>query len=140
MKTDRQNRSRCQTRVKQDRSRRFVRIFGTSVLVAIVAAMASLRGSTAADGLDSAADPNTTAGQASTEQRAVSHQRASKLLEEVIRQFADGPPFIAKVRETVWATGREVVGVGTYEQAGQGSGQFNLQITMHDGDGKHQPG
>ena len=46
------------------------------------------------------------------------------------------PLSIAKVRETVWATGREVVGVGTYEQAGGGSGRFNLQITMHDGDGQ----
>ncbi len=48
------------------------------------------------------------------------------------------PSFHAKVRETVWTNGREVVGVGTYEQAGGGSGRFNLQVTMHDGDGKHR--
>ena len=30
------------------------------------------------------------------------------------------------------------MGVGTYEQAGAGSGRYNLQVTMHDGDGKHR--
>ena len=68
---------------------------------------------------------------------AVSQPRATGLLRQVIWQLAHGPAFIAKVRETVWATGRKVVGVGTYEQSGGGSGQFNLQITMHDGDGRH---
>ncbi len=67
----------------------------------------------------------------------VSQPRASQLLQQVTWQLAHGPAFIAKVRETVWATGRKVVGVGTYEQAGGGSGRFNLQITMHDGEGKH---
>ena len=67
----------------------------------------------------------------------VSQPRASGLLRQVIWRLAHGPAFIAKVRETVWATGRKVVGVGTYEQSGSGSGRFNLQITMHDGDGKH---
>jgi hypothetical protein len=68
---------------------------------------------------------------------AVSQPRATGLLRQVIWQLAHGPAFIAKVRETVWATGRKVVGVGTYEQSGEGSGRFNLQITMHDGDGRH---
>ena len=67
----------------------------------------------------------------------VSQPRATGLLRQVIWQLAHGPAFIAKVRETVWATGRKVVGVGTYEQSGGGSGRFNLQITMHDGDGRH---
>ena len=42
-----------------------------------------------------------------------------------------------QVRQRVWTAGREIVGVGTYLQAGQGTGRFNLQLTMHDGDGKH---
>lgn len=68
----------------------------------------------------------------------VSQPKAKQLLQRVLQQIALGPAFDAKVRETVWATGRQVVGVGTYEQAGRGTGQFNLQITMHDGDGKHR--
>lgn len=68
---------------------------------------------------------------------AESQPKAVALLRRVIEQLAHGPAFDAKVRERVWSSGREVVGVGTYEQAGEGTGRFNLQITMHDGDGKH---
>lgn len=62
---------------------------------------------------------------------------AGELLEHCIRRLALGAAFDAKLRQRVWANGREVVGVGSYEQAGEGSGQFHLQLTMHDGDGKH---
>ncbi len=62
---------------------------------------------------------------------------AKKLMRRVVFQLASGPAFESKVRQRVWAFGREVVGVGTYEQSGQGSGQFNFQMTMHDGEGKH---
>ncbi len=68
---------------------------------------------------------------------AESQPQATELLRYVLRRIAHGPAFDALVRETVWATGREVVGIGSYEQAGVGSGRFNLQITMHDGYGKH---
>lgn len=69
---------------------------------------------------------------------AVSEAEAVALLRQLIDFIGNGPAFDAKVRETVWAGGREVVGVGTYLQAGGGSGRYNLQITMHDGDGKHR--
>jgi hypothetical protein len=69
---------------------------------------------------------------------AVSQPQAVNLLLRVLGVIVNGPAFDAKVRETVWVTGREVVGVGTYEQAGGGSGRYNLQVTMHDGDGKHR--
>lgn len=65
------------------------------------------------------------------------HDPARRLLARVIEQIALGPAFDAKVRQRVWVGGREVIGVGTYEQAGNGSGWFNLQVAMHDGDGKH---
>ena len=71
------------------------------------------------------------------EAREPSQPDAVSLLRQVIDKIANGPAFDAKIRERVDASGREVVGVGTYEQAGEGSGRFNLQITMHDGDGKH---
>ena len=67
-----------------------------------------------------------------------SQSQAVKLLRQVLNLIVNGPAFDAKVRETVWTTGREVVGVGTYEQSGGGSGRYNLQLTMHDGDGKHR--
>lgn len=63
---------------------------------------------------------------------------ALAFLHQMLDFIGNGPAFDAKVRETVWAGGREVVGVGTYLQAGAGSGQFDLQLTMHDGDGKHR--
>ena len=59
------------------------------------------------------------------------------MLDRVLRQLVFGAPFDAKIRQRVWASGREVIGVGSYEHAGQGTGRFNLQLTMHDGDGKH---
>ncbi|MEO9593395.1 MAG: hypothetical protein ABJF25_10970 [Rhodopirellula bahusiensis] len=62
---------------------------------------------------------------------------ADRLISQTIQRVAQGPAFDAKVRQRVWVSGREILGVGTYEQAGQGSGQFNLQVTMLDGDGKH---
>ncbi|MDE0862706.1 MAG: hypothetical protein OSA98_02895 [Rubripirellula sp.] len=63
---------------------------------------------------------------------------AAVLLQLVMRQLVSGAAFDAKVREIVWTTGREVIGVGTYEQAGGNTGRFNLQLTMHDGKGKHR--
>ena len=66
-----------------------------------------------------------------------SDQQAKTLIREVINRLANGDAFDAKVRQRVWTAGREVVGVGTYIQAGGGTGRFNLQFTMHDGDGKH---
>ncbi|MDG2220105.1 MAG: hypothetical protein P8L85_01915 [Rubripirellula sp.] len=73
-----------------------------------------------------------------TQSPANSPSQANSLLRRVIETLVHGPAFDAKVRETVWTGGRQVVGVGTYEQAGLGSGRYNLQVTMHDGDGKHR--
>ncbi len=67
-----------------------------------------------------------------------SDPKAIELLHQILNFIGNGPAFDAKVRETVWASGREVMGVGTYEQTGGGSGQYVLQISMLDGDGKHR--
>ncbi|MGI9473032.1 MAG: hypothetical protein ACR2NZ_15940 [Rubripirellula sp.] len=75
---------------------------------------------------------------ANSAENQISQQNAVLLLQRVLTQLVAGPAFDAKVRETVWTTGREVVGVGTYEQAGGSTGRYNLQLTMHDGDGKHR--
>ncbi|TWT97461.1 hypothetical protein [Neorhodopirellula pilleata] len=79
---------------------------------------------------------------ASAQTVSVSHDpsvddHGTRLLGRVIERLALGAAFDAKVRQRVWVGGREVIGVGTYEQAGDGSGRFNLQVAMHDGDGKH---
>lgn len=76
--------------------------------------------------------------QASSSTGVPSDPEALALVQQMLDFIGNGPAFDAKVRETVWTSGREVVGVGTYEQAGRGSGQYNLQVTMHDGDGKHR--
>jgi len=64
--------------------------------------------------------------------------QAVTLLKRVLQQLVHGPAFHCKVRETVWTNDREVIGVGTYEQAGQGTGRYHLQVTMHDGSGQHR--
>ncbi len=87
---------------------------------------------------DSEMDASAVSQTVAEESDATSQPQATALLRQVLQRIALGPAFDAKIRETVWTTGREVVGVGTYEQAGGGSGQFNLQVTMHDGDGKHR--
>jgi len=76
---------------------------------------------------------------ASTESKpSGTQQQAVTLIGRVLRELVHGDAFDAKVRETVWTSGREVIGVGTYEQAGAGTGRYNLQVTMHDGEGKHR--
>ena len=74
---------------------------------------------------------------ATVSQPHASQPQAAALLDRTIGGLANGPAFNAKVRQRVWAVGREVGGIGTYEQAGYGSGRFNLQIAMFDGSGKH---
>ncbi|WP_146411112.1 MULTISPECIES: hypothetical protein [Crateriforma] len=62
---------------------------------------------------------------------------ATKVIDQVLKRLMYGPAFNAQIRKRVWTSGREVIGVGLYEQAGQGTGHYNLQVTMHDGAGKH---
>ncbi|TWT52594.1 hypothetical protein Pla22_02180 [Rubripirellula amarantea] len=64
--------------------------------------------------------------------------QAERLLHQILGHLVNGPAFDAKVRETVHASKRKVIGVGTYEQTGGGSGRYHMQLTMHDGDGKHR--
>ena len=66
-----------------------------------------------------------------------SQRAAVALVHKVIDNLANGPAFYANVRERVFVSKRDVMGVGTYEQAGQGTGKYHLQLTMHDGEGKH---
>jgi hypothetical protein len=77
------------------------------------------------------------AGNSSQTPPAQSQPQAVTLLNQVIKRITMGPAFAAKVRQRVWTAGREVIGVGIYEQAGGGTGRFNLHLSMHDGDGKH---
>lgn len=67
-----------------------------------------------------------------------SQPEAVQLVSQVLELIVRGPAFDARVRETVWTAGREVLGLGTYLQAGGGTGRFNLQLTMVDGDGQFQ--
>ncbi|MEM9587144.1 MAG: hypothetical protein AAGA03_07675 [Planctomycetota bacterium] len=65
-------------------------------------------------------------------------EQANRFMVSVMDRLANGSAFDAKVREKIWTTGREVPGVGTYVQSGQGAGRYRLQVAMHDGVGKHQ--
>jgi len=82
-------------------------------------------------------DPANGDSQASSGSPSTSQPRAVTLLRHTIARLAHGAAFSAKVRQRVWTLGREAAGFGTYEQAGNRSGRFNLQLTMHEGSGKH---
>lgn len=69
--------------------------------------------------------------------QATSDPAATELLTRVIKHLVGGPAFDAMVRETVHVSQHDVVGVGSYEQAGGGTGCYHLQLSMHDGHGKH---
>ncbi|MEM6691581.1 MAG: hypothetical protein AAF664_19285 [Planctomycetota bacterium] len=62
---------------------------------------------------------------------------ARELIDRVLAYMVEGPAFDAKIRQTVYYQGREVLGGGTYEHAGEGTGRYHLQMTIVDGDGKH---
>ncbi len=111
---------------------RFVKLAAFGLLTAAACVVAS-PGSSRADHSDQPSSLPKTAATPKESQAA-----AITFLRQMQDFIGNGPAFDAKLRETVWTSGREVVGVGTYEQSGGGSGQYNLQVTMHDGDGKHQ--
>ncbi len=62
--------------------------------------------------------------------------KAELLALRTIQRLAMGDAFDAKLRQRIWTSGREVVGVGHYEQAGGGTGRFSLEMTIHDGDSR----
>ncbi|MEL6110342.1 MAG: hypothetical protein AAFU85_30405, partial [Planctomycetota bacterium] len=70
-------------------------------------------------------------------QTATSQDAALAMVDQVIDRLANGQAFEAKVRQRVWASGREVVGVGKLVQAASGTGAFSMALTIHDGNGKH---
>lgn len=63
---------------------------------------------------------------------------AALLVTRTIERLALGDAFDAKLRQRTWVGGREVVGIGRYEQSGEGSGRLSLEMTIHDGDSRHE--
>lgn len=63
-------------------------------------------------------------------------QDAAALAERMIEFLTHGPPLEAKLRQRVWAAGREVVEVGHYLQAGRGSGRLRMELQVPIADGK----
>src|SRR5690606_18041230 len=62
--------------------------------------------------------------------------QAALLVERTIERLALGDAFDAKLRQRIWVGGREVTGIGHYEQSGGGTGRFSLEMTVHDGDAR----
>ena len=62
---------------------------------------------------------------------------AAVALRNCIVRLVHGPACDASVRQTVWSTEKEVVGVGQYVTAGGGTGRYRMSLTMHDGVAKH---
>ncbi|MGV3483140.1 MAG: hypothetical protein ACO1RT_01840 [Planctomycetaceae bacterium] len=65
-----------------------------------------------------------------------SRSTARTLAFRTMERLAQGDAFDAKLRQRIWASGREVVGVGHYEQSGGGTGRYSLEMTIHDGDSR----
>jgi hypothetical protein len=83
------------------------------------------------------AEAEPTASQSPASQSPASQSQASILLDRVIKHLVGGPAFDAMIRETVHVSQHDGGGVGSYEQSGGSSGCYQMQLTMHDGHGKH---
>lgn len=66
------------------------------------------------------------------------HQAADRLIRNTMRRLTSGPAFDAKLTQHIWtqAQGREVVGVGRYEQAGEETGWFSMEMMIPTATGK----
>ena len=67
----------------------------------------------------------------------VSSVEPAMWLSEVLARVVNGPPAEAKLRQTVHADGRQWTGIGSFVSGGNGTGQYRMQMTIHDGRGKH---
>jgi len=65
-----------------------------------------------------------------------SEPNAQLLAQRTIERLTMGDAFDAKLRQRIWVSGRDIVGVGHYEQSGRGTGRYSLEMTIHDGDTK----
>lgn len=72
-----------------------------------------------------------------THQITQSTPQALALVDQVLNRLAHGEPFDCNIRQRVWAAGRDSMGVGKYTQVGRGTGQFSMQVDMHDGNSTH---
>lgn len=71
-----------------------------------------------------------------TEAAETSRREAAAFAERMIEYMTLGPPIEAKLRQRVWAAGREVVEVGRYQQAGRGTGRLRMELQVPIADGK----
>lgn len=81
------------------------------------------------------APPPSPADRPPTEADGASRQAAMAMAERIIEYLTLGPPLEAKLRQRVWAAGREVVEVGRYEQAGRGTGRLRMELQVPIADG-----
>lgn len=80
----------------------------------------------------SAQEPPSTVRRADTEEN-----HGKMLATRAVERLALGDAFDAKLRQRIWTGGREVVGIGYYEQSGGGTARYSLEMTIHDGDLRH---
>lgn len=78
------------------------------------------------------------AGKAEAQEK--SERVGNAIADRVLEYLTWGPPLEAKLRLRAWAAGREVVEVGTYQQAGLGSGRLlmSLQVPIAEGTARWQ--
>ncbi len=93
--------------------------FLISSCIALAILSCCLAGSVQAQILATSSDPN-----------------AQALAVRTMERLAHGDAFDATLRQRIWVAGREVPGVGYYEQSGGGSGRYCLEMTIHDGDSR----
>ena len=59
---------------------------------------------------------------------------AVKLLHEALRQAVWGPPMLCKLRQTVRLYDKQLIGIGDYVHAGQGTGKLKMILQFSAGD------
>jgi len=127
--------SRCFTAPFEYRKHWFLLVFSAAAGLWYAASITSADDTT--ESAASNSEISLPAASATSNSSKRSAQQAATVLNRAILQLANGPAFDAKLRETVWTSGRSVMARGRYEQAGQGTGRYNMQLKLIDSDGKH---
>jgi hypothetical protein len=63
---------------------------------------------------------------------------AHDLLKNTAERIAYGPPVEATIRQRVWVEDKTIVGVGHYQQLGQGQGKYRLEMVLPLGETKSE--
>ena len=70
-------------------------------------------------------------------QPAPSNSSGRRAIEAAMERLIRGPAYDARLRQTMWSNGRELIAVGSWLCGGGATGRYRLNVTIHDGAAKH---